>query len=141
MTAYVKYDCFVLDLATKKHDLNADTLKVALTNRAPVPGTDAVLADITELGAGNGYTAGGNAAAFTSGAQTSGTYKLVLADPATWTCVSAPMGPFRYAVLYNATAAGGPLIGYHDYGSAITLAVGETFIDDLDQVAGALTIT
>jgi len=42
--------------------------------------THAVLADITEIGPGNGYAAGGNTATFSSGAQTTGTYKLVLAD-------------------------------------------------------------
>lgn len=141
MTAFAKYDQFVEDLASKVHNLVADTLKVALTNRAPVPGTDALLADISEISSGNGYTSGGNAAAFVSGEETAGVFKLVLADPATWTASGGTIGPFRYAVLYNSTASGGPLIGYHDYGSSITLAVGETFQDDFDPSTGVLTIT
>ncbi|MGA0806708.1 MAG: hypothetical protein ACO3PV_09385, partial [Pseudohongiellaceae bacterium] len=77
---------------------------VLLTNTAPAA-TNAVKTDITEISAGNGYTAGGSTAAVTSSAQTSGTYKLVLGDPATWTASGGSIGPFQYAVLYNDTAA------------------------------------
>jgi hypothetical protein len=134
-----KFNQFIEDLAKKVHNLNSDALKVLLTNSAVVA-TFAVKADVTEVGSGNGYTTGGNAATFTSGAQTSGIYKLVLVDPATWTCVTAPMGPFRYAVLYNSTPAAGPFIGYWDYGAAVTLQIGEPFTVDLDQAAGVLTL-
>lgn len=140
MAAFNKFHCFAEDLATKVHNLNADTLKVLLTNAAPVV-TNAVKADLTEISAGNGYTAGGNTAAFVSGDQISGVYKLVLADPATWTAVGGTIGPFRYAVFYNdtPTSPADPLIGWWDYGSAITLQVGETFTVDLDATNGVLT--
>ena len=139
MASFVKYNCFLKDLAEKKHDFSADSFKVALTNRAPVVATDRVLADISEIAAGNGYAAGGNAATFNSSSQAGGVYKSVLNDPATWTATGGSIGPFRYAVLYNATA--NLLVGYYDYGVAVTLAVGDTFIDDLDQVNGIFTIT
>lgn len=139
MTAFVKYHCFAEDLAEKKHDFSADTFKVSLTNRAPVVATDRVLADIVEIAAGNGYTAGGNSAAISSSSQAGGVYKSVLSDPATWTAAGGTIGPFRYAVLRNATAD--LVIGYWDYGSNVTLAVGEQFVPDLDQSAGIFTIT
>ncbi|MEO8682079.1 MAG: hypothetical protein ABI665_23735 [Vicinamibacterales bacterium] len=141
MAAFNKFNQFVEDLAKKVHNLNTDSLKVLLTNVAPVAG-NAVKADLTEIGAGNGYTAGGNAAAFSSGAQTSGTYKLVLTDPTAWTAAGGTIGPFRYAVLYNdtPTSPADPLIGWWDYGSSITLQIGETFTADLDQSAGVLTL-
>lgn len=139
MAAFNKFNSFVEALAEKKHDLGADTLKVMLTNTAPVA-ANAVKADLTEISAGNGYTAGGNTASVTSSAQTSGTYKLVLGDPATWTASGGSIGPFRYAVLYNDTAASDELIGWWDYGSSITLAAGESFAVDFDPTTGVLTL-
>jgi hypothetical protein len=139
MASFNKFNSFVEALAEKKHDLGADTLKVLLTNTAPVA-TNSVKADLTEISAGNGYTAGGATAAVTSSAQTSGTYKLVLGDPATWTASGGTIGPLRYAVLYNDTATNDELIGWWDYGSSITLAAGESFAVDFDGTTGVLTL-
>lgn len=137
MVAFNKYHCFVENLAEKTHNLASDTLKVALTNTAPNASTHTVLANIGEIAAANGYTAGGNQSTQSSSAQSGGTYTLVSGDPATWTASGGTIGPFRYAVLYNATAAGGPLIGWWDYGTSITLNTGETFTVDI----GASTLT
>jgi hypothetical protein len=139
MAAFNKFNSFVEALAEKVHNLGSDTLKVMLTNTAPVA-ANSVKADITEISAGNGYTAGGNTASVTSSAQTSGTYKLVLGDPATWTASGGSIGPFRYAVLYNDTATNKELIGWWDYGSALTLASGESFTVDFDPTTGVLTL-
>jgi hypothetical protein len=139
MATFNKFNSFVEALAEKKHDLGADTLKVMLTLTAPVA-TNAVKADLTEIVAGNGYTAGGATAAITSSAQTSGTYKLVLTDPATWTAAGGAIANFRYAVLYNDTATNKELIGFWDYGSTVTVNTGETFKVDFDPTNGVLTV-
>ncbi len=154
MATFFKFDSFVVGksnalahaavehLAEKVHNLSADTLKVFLTNSAPSASAESVYVDLTDLSTANGYTAGGNAVTITSSSQTSGTYKLVLADPATWTASGGTIGPFRYAVLYNdtPTSPADPLIGAWDYGSAITLAIGETFTVDFDGTTGVLTL-
>jgi hypothetical protein len=140
MATFNKFNQFVADVANKVHNLGSDSLKILLTNTAPTS-SNAVKADLTEISAGNGYTAGGNTAALTSSSQTAGLYKLILANPATWTAAGGSIGPFRYAVLYNSTAASGNLIGYWDYGSAVTLAVGETFTTTLDATNGCLQLT
>jgi hypothetical protein len=51
------------------------------------------------------------------------------------------IGPYQYAVLYNFTSATKPLIGWWDYGTAITLTNGNTFTVTTDLSNGILTIT
>lgn len=138
MATFNKFYSFVEALAEKKHDLGADTLKIMLTNSSP-SSANTVAADITQIGSGTGYTTGGATVTTSTSAQTSGTYKLVLAD-VTFTATGS-MGPFRYAVLYNDTASNDELIGYWDYGSSITLYDGDSFTTDFDATSGVLTIT
>ncbi|TMJ00818.1 MAG: hypothetical protein E6G97_17955 [Alphaproteobacteria bacterium] len=139
MPSFQKFNSFVEAAPEKVHNLGADTLKVMLTLTAPVA-TNAVKADLTEIAAGNGYTAGGTQSAQSSSAQTSGVYKLVIAD-VVFTASGSPMAAFRYAVLYNDTATNKELIGFWDYGSSLTLGVAETLTVDFDGTNGVLTIT
>lgn len=138
MATFNKFNSFVEALAEKTHNLGADTLKVALTNSAP-SATNTLLADITQISAGNGYTTGGTQATQSSSAQTSGTYKLVLND-VTFTASGGSIGPFRYVVLYNDTAASDELIGYYDYGTSLTVTSGNSFVVDFDATNGVLTL-
>lgn len=138
MASLTKFYCFSEDLAEGVHALGTDTLKVALTNTLPDL-TDAKLADITEIAATNGYTAGGLVASITSSAQTAGAYKLILGD-VTFTATGGDMGPFRYIVLYNSTPTDKNLIGFADYGLSYTLPSGQPFVVDFDATAGAVTL-
>jgi hypothetical protein len=137
MASFVKFQPFVEHLAEKVHNLGSDQLKIALTNSAP-SAANSVLADITEISYTNCSTRN---VTTSSSAQTSGTYKLVCAD-LTLTASGGTVGPFRYVVLYNdtPTSPADPLIGYWDYGSALTLNDGETFLIDFDGSAGVLTV-
>lgn len=135
MASYVKFQPFVEHLAEKVHNLGSDTLTVALTNTAP-NATDATLSQITEIS----YTNCSSRALTTSASsQSSGTYKLVITD-LVLTASGGTVGPFRYVVIYNDTAASDQLIAYFDYGSSITLAAGETFTLDFDASNGLLQI-
>lgn len=138
MATFNKFNSFVEAVAEKAHNLGSDTLKVLLTNTAPAA-ANALKADLVEIGAGNGYAAGGQAMAQSSSAQVAGTYKLVLGDT-TFTAAGGSIGPFQYAVLYNDTATNDELIGWWDYGSPITLANGEAFTVDADASTGVLTL-
>ena len=113
------FNSFKEALAEKVHDLGSDTLKFALTDTAPIL-SNSQFADLTEIAAGNGYTAGGTAVIVTSSSQVGGTYALVLAA-CTFTAAGGGIGPFRYAVLYNDSAANKELIGFVDYGVSYTL--------------------
>lgn len=138
MATFNKFQSFTKACAEKVHNLASDTLKVILTNSAPV-NTNTVKANLTDISAGNGYTAGGSQSSQVSSSQSSGTYKLVLSD-VTFTASGGSIGPFRYAVLYNDTALNDELIGWWDYGSSTTLASGESLLVDMDGTAGVLTL-
>lgn len=137
MVSAQKFQPFVEDLAEKVYNLATDSLKIALTNTAPV-NTNRVLADLTEIT----YTNLSSRAVTTSSStQTSGTYKLVVAD-LVLTSSGGSTGPLRYVVLYDdtPTAPADPLILFWDYGSSITLADGETLTIDFDGTNGVLQI-
>lgn len=140
MATYQKFHPFVEHLAEGVHDLGSDTLKVMLSNVAP-SSSFATRSQLTEISSGNGYTAGGTQATLTSSAQSSGTYRLVLSD-VVFTANGGTIGPLRYAILYNdtPTSPNDPLIGFHDYGSSITLQDTETFTWDADASSGILTL-
>lgn len=139
MATYNKFNVFVEDLIKGVHDFDAHTFKVMLTNTAPVA-TNSVKADLTEISAGNGYTAGGTATTITT-SRSGGTSKITGTD-VVFTATGA-VGPFRYAVFYNdtPTSPADPLISWWDYGSSISLANGETFTVDFDATNGIAQFT
>jgi len=137
-STFNKFQSFVEAVAEKVHNLGSDTLKAVLTNAAPTA-THTVKADLTEIAAGNGYTAGGPTMTQSSSAQVAGTYTLKVAD-ATVTASGGPIGPLRTATLVNDTAASDELVGAWDYGSSITLAVTESLDIDADAAAGIATL-
>ena len=124
MATYTKFQCFVEDLAEKKHNLASDTLKVAFSDasNAPSASLDVKLADITTIDATN---LGATTLSVSSSSQTSGTYKLVVADKTLTATGDVPA--FRYAIIYNDTAANDELICWFDYGSEVTLHENDTF--------------
>jgi hypothetical protein len=140
MASFNKFNSFVEYLAEGVMNLQSDTLKIVLTNTAPVS-TNTVRANLTELSNGNGYTTGGVAAAVSSSSQTGGTYKLVL-TATTITASGGAIGPFRYLVLVDdtPTSPADPLVGWWDYGASITLADGESLTIDFDATTGVLQV-
>src|SRR5678816_468313 len=100
MATYNKFQAFVENEAEKVHNLGADTLKVMLVNSPAPVATNSVKADLTEIGTGNGYSAGGGTVTVTTSAQSSGTYTLA-ANQVVFTASGGTIGPVSYAVLYN----------------------------------------
>lgn len=137
MATYNKFNQFTKDLVDGVHDFDAHIFKVMLTNSAPVA-TNTIRANLTEISAGSGYTAGGSSTTITTSTAT-GTAKVTGTDVVFTS--SGTIGPFRYAVLYNDTAASDPLIAWWDYGSSISLLNTETLTVDFDAANGILTVT
>lgn len=126
MATFNKFQDFSQQLTEGKQNFGTDTYKVALSNVAPVA-TNTIFSNITEISAGNGYTAGGTATTITV-SETTGT-TTVSGTQVVFTASGGSIGPFRYVVLYNDTTSSPnkPLVGWWDYGSSITLADTETF--------------
>ncbi len=133
-STFTFYQDFKEQLGKGVHNLSSHTFKLALTNAAPNAATHTVLADITQLSTGGGYTGGaggGLTLDSVSYTETGGTGTFIAADEV-FTASGGSVGPFRYAVLYNdtATSPADALVGYLDYGSSITLADGESITFD-----------
>jgi len=127
-------------LGTGTHNLSTHSFKAAFSNTTPNAATMAVLADITQISTGGGYTggAGGGVALTTGYTETGGTGTFTASD-VTVTATGGSIGPFRYVWIYNDTATSDPLVGYIDYGSAITVADTEQFV--LDFGASVFTLS
>lgn len=142
MASFNKLNAFAAEMPNGAVNLSSDTVKVMLTNTIPVA-TNAIYSDISgnELGSGNGYTTGGASATLVSSSQSGGTYKYIASVTSpTWTATGS-MGPFRYAVMYDSSASIKALIGWWDYGSALTLAATNTFTITLDGTNGVFQLT
>ena len=135
MAVFNKFNSFVEAVAEGTHNLGSNQLTLALSNVAPTA-SNSVLADITQITYTNLSTRN---LTTTASSQTGGLYKLVVND-ITLTSTGGSTGPFRYVVVYNSTAAGGPLIGWYDYGTSLTLNSGESLAVDFDAANGLLTL-
>ena len=138
MVTYNKFQGFVGYLGLAEINLNTDTINGYLTNNAPSATADDVYADLAQLGTGSGYT--GPQDSTNTYSEASGTGTLVCVD---WSVTATgAVGPFRYVVHYDDTPTGtpaDPLMCWHDYGSAVTMASGESFT--CDYGASLLTIS
>lgn len=136
MNTYNKFNSFVANIANKKYNLASDSLVVALTATANAPiATNNALSDLTQISYTN---LSSRAISITSSTQTSGTYKLILAN--TTLTASGAVAPFQYVVIEDSTATGFELICWFDYGSAVTLASGDQFVVSYDLTNGLLQI-
>jgi hypothetical protein len=140
MATFNYFNDFTRSVAEKEHNLSTGTMKIALTNTAP-SATQTKLSNITQIAAANNYAAGGFTITTSGTTNSGGTYKLILTDKI-FTASGGAVGPFRYFVLYNSssTTTTNALVGYWDYGSALTLADGETVTIDFSATSGVLTL-
>lgn len=138
MATGILFDVFQEDVLAQVHNFSSpDDFRVMLSNTAPDAALDEVVADITEISAGNGYTAGGIPVTL-SLSRTGSIAKVDGVDNDI--TASGAVGPFTYAILYNNTPVTPlkPLIGYWQLDSTVTLASGDQFVVDFDATNGVL---
>jgi len=127
MVAFNKFQSFADNLGKKVFDFRAagDTLKVYLSNTAPNAATMTVKADLAEITAANGYPSTGTDTQ--NDYTTTGGVGSCTGVYVTWTASGGSFGPMRYVILYDdtPTSPADPLIGWWDYGSAISERYGE----------------
>lgn len=133
MATFNFFNSFTEAEAEKKHNLGSDTLTLALTNSAP-SASNTVLTDITQISYTN---LSSRTLTTTSSAQTSGDYKLIIADKSL-TASGGSVATFRYVVIYNDTATNDELIGWYDTGAGQTLADGDQFNINFDDTNGLI---
>lgn len=134
MAVFNKFESFVGRIGLGEDNLNTDTLKVALTNVAPVA-TQTDFDPVTNHAApaaANGYPAGG--ADIQNGYSEAGGVGTLSAVDVVFTAAGGQIGPFRYAVVYNDTHGTDGLVGWYDYGSSITLNDTESFTVDFTDL-------
>lgn len=140
---WIMYDQAKESIGDGLIDLDSHTFNIILCSSSYTPNraTQSVYADITgELSTGSGYTNGGEALANVTWAQTSGTAKFD-SDDAAWTAAAGDIGPFKYAVIRDVTAAGEPLLCYSVLdASTLTVTDGNTFTIQMNA-SGILTLS
>jgi hypothetical protein len=131
----VAFYCFKADRWNGIHNLATDSIKVLLTNTAPSL-SNTVASNITQIAAGGGYSTGGFAVTTISSTQTAGVYKWLVTDYTL--TASAAIATWRYAAFYNFTSTTDALMFYFDYGSAISMTTGDTFVFDFNGTNGVI---
>ena len=135
MASFNKIQGWVGYLGLAAINLNTDTLKVYLSNATPSASADDVKTDLAEITNQNGYTAPvdiQNAYSESAGVGTLTAVDVVVT-------ATGAVGPFQYVPIYDDTHASKVLMGWYDYGSALTLANGETFTVDFGASLATLT--
>ena len=124
MAAFNKVNQAVADFLNGVHNCNSNTWKVYLSDSAP-SATTTVYGTPADLSTGGGYTSGGATIPSTACSQTSGSASFTGSN-VVFTATTG-FGPFRYAIVYDATDGSKRVIGWYDYSSEVTLGASETF--------------
>lgn len=131
MATFNRFNCFIPDLAQKKHNLNTDSFVVALTDTQPVA-THTTLANITQIA----YTNLSARALTKAYSEVGGQVQLALTDLVL--TASGNVAQWQWVVIYNETATNGELIGWIEYPSKVNMTSGQTMT--LDFAATSITV-
>jgi len=104
------HDFFPAAIGRKVHGLDTgDEVRLVLASTVPLVQSNTILADLTQLTTGGGYTAGGATVTVIPPTYTGGVYRLAQSNVPSWTATGAGLS-FRAAVYLNWTATNKNLI-------------------------------
>jgi hypothetical protein len=139
--APIAFQGFYKRMGLAQFKFDTDTIACALYTSTLIPdaGTQEVLADLTgEVGAVNGYTAGGVALTTLTWTE-NGTTGMILNAANTVFTASGGSITARYYLLYNATPVAKPLIAYGLLDTTnvdVTVSAGNSFIFNWEDTNG-----
>jgi len=139
MAAYQKFATFAQDFLVGLHNFEADTFNIMLTQVLPNAALDNEYSDITEITPQHGYVAGGKTIPNVQMNQV-GMETIILGDSIVFTADGGIMGPFQYAVMYNASQAQKRLVAYWGYPTQLTLMDTETITIKFNPVDGIFKV-
>lgn len=111
-------------MLNKEIDWDSDTIKVSLHTSSYTPDQDAhdYFDDVTNQITGTGYTTGGCTVTNCTGSLVSASNLVKFdGDDTSWLTSTLTA---RYAVVYDYTTSGCPLIGYVDFGADVSTTAG-----------------
>jgi hypothetical protein len=126
MAAIVFQDKFPRDVLAS-HLFGTHTFKMGLSNTSIATSAEDTT-DVTPISTGFGWTG-----PFTTTATMSdgtGTASAAFSDSSTITASGGPIGPFQYGYIFNDSTTPKLLVGTVDFGSAITVADGNSVVID-----------
>jgi len=129
MATTTLYNKFKLYMGDGTIDMDNDQFKIALmdSNHSYVSThSDWSQVSANEISGGNGYSTGGKVLTNVTWTESGGTV-VFDADDVTWTATGGALGPARYAVIYDDTAANDRLVCSIDFETNQTAGEGTDF--------------
>lgn len=129
---------FLLETIKKEHDLESDTIKIALMDSTFSfnPSTHATWTDVSsdEIADGSGYTSGGETLTSVSASINSGQDRIdIAADNVTWTASGGAIPTTGAAIIYNDSHANKTVVKCIDFGADYDTADGKLFQINFDD--------
>ncbi|UOF81271.1 hypothetical protein [Caudoviricetes sp.] len=135
------FDCLTEYVANAVVNFGSHSFKIVLTNTEPDIGTDAILADITQIANSGGYTQGGFPVTITGVSRTGSLTKIIIEDKL-FTASGGTVDEYQWAVLYDDSTSSpvDALVGVIDLGTPRQLPNGDVLSFNFSEANGAIQI-
>ncbi len=135
------FDCLTEYVANAVVNFGSHSFKMALTNTAPNIATNTILANISQIANGGGYTAGGFPVTITGVSRTGSLTKITIEDKL-FTASGGNVADFQWVVLYDdsTTSPVDALVGFLNLGTPRGIPNGDVLSLNFSEANGAIQI-